>query len=42
MLHGSLPCEPLHRALPDSLTIYADRHNELRLKHLPFIYQFDG
>lgn len=41
MLRGSLPCEPLHRALPDSLTIYADRHSELRLKHLPFIYQFD-
>lgn len=41
-LSGSIPCDAFYKAVLDTLTAYADRHLELRLKHLPHMFQFDG
>lgn len=43
ILSGEVESEVFWKALPDSLTVFRDRHLELRLKHLPQVFHFqDG
>ena len=40
ILNGEMESEAFYKTMLDSLTVYKDRHMELRLKHLPQVFHF--
>lgn len=42
LLNGEVDNEVFYRALLDQMTVYKDRHIELRLNHLQQVFQFAG
>lgn len=40
ILQGEIESEVFYKSLLQSLTVYKDRHLELRLKHLPQVFYF--
>ena len=42
ILSGEIESEAFYKALLDSLTVFRDRHLELKLKHLPRVYHYIG
>lgn len=42
ILQGEIPSDVFSRNLAESITVFKDRHMELRLQHLPQVFWFDG
>ena len=42
ILSGEIESEVFCKSITESLTVYRDRHMELRLRHLPQIFDFLG